>query len=38
MEKNKTATIWITLRLVAGLALLFVFLLSVHHLPVPLMD
>ena len=38
MEKNKTSSIWITLRLVGGLALLLVFLLSVGHLPLLLLD
>jgi hypothetical protein len=38
MEKNKTSSIWITLRLIGGLALFLVFLLSVGHLPLLLMD
>jgi len=38
MEKNKTSSIWIALRLVGGLALLLVFLLSVGHLPLLLLD
>jgi hypothetical protein len=38
MENKKAASIWITLRLVGGLVLLLVFLLSAGHLPLRLMD